>query len=307
MPKPRTNFFAFAPEIVESDASGLPKRFEGVAYSGGVIPDYGWYGDTAIDLSSMKLPDGAIFALVDHDPGKRAGKLTAMRDGNQIKIAGEFFTASESGREVAALFAEGAPWQLSVGIHAKAKRSDEKSTVNVNGQALSVHTLFTDSALREVSFVPVGADPATSAVAFSMHPENPGEPEDDQMTIEELTAKVAELEGSLASEKARADAAEGTLREITAAARKDSIKALAADLGRDFTEVEATTFIAMDDATFTTLSATLRSVKPAAPAASAPSHLFSEQATGGAAAPTDQERVHKARAKLINQVSGKAA
>ena len=136
-----TTFFTFTPTVAERDEAGLPRRFEGVAYSGGVIPGYGWHGDAAIDLSTMELPQGQVFALVDHDPGKRAGKLSARLVGNQVLVSGEFFTASDAGKEVAALFAEGAPWQMSVGIQGKVENGDRRS-IELNGRALSVDTIF---------------------------------------------------------------------------------------------------------------------------------------------------------------------
>ncbi|MCB1630283.1 MAG: hypothetical protein H7A12_04425 [Pseudomonadales bacterium] len=161
----QTAFFTFTPTVAERDEAGLPRRFEGVAYSGGVIPQYGAHGDVAVDLASLQLPNAPIFALVDHDPGKRAGKLGARLAGNQVLVSGEFFTASDAGKEVAALFAEGAPWQLSIGIQA-AVESGERRSVTLNGRALSVDTIFRNAKLREVSFVPVGADPETSVHAF---------------------------------------------------------------------------------------------------------------------------------------------
>lgn len=154
----------FSPAI-EPAAHGVPRRFRGIAYSGGVIPQYGAHGNAAIDLASLQLPNAPIFALVDHDPTQRAGKLTATLANNQVIVTGELFTGSEAGKNVAALFAEGAPWQLSIGIQAAVESGDRRS-IELNGRALSVDTIFRNAKLREVSFVPVGADPETSVHAF---------------------------------------------------------------------------------------------------------------------------------------------
>lgn len=59
-------------------------RFRGVAYSGGTIPQYGFYGDACIDLASLRLPERELFALVDHEPAKRAGKFSARVEANSI-------------------------------------------------------------------------------------------------------------------------------------------------------------------------------------------------------------------------------
>lgn len=77
--KPACLTFAVAP-VADPSGTG-PMRFRGVAYSGGVIPQYGFYGDACIDLASMPMPDGELFALVDHDPTQRAGKFAARIDG----------------------------------------------------------------------------------------------------------------------------------------------------------------------------------------------------------------------------------
>lgn len=158
-------YLPFTP-AVEPARLGLPTRFSGVAYSGGAIPSYGAHGDVAIDLASLRVPAVALFALVDHDPVRRAGKLTARITGNQLLVAGEFFATTEAGREVAALFSEGAPWQMSVGIQVAVEGRDRRS-VTVNGRTLTVDTVFRNAVLREVSFVPVGADPETSVQAFA--------------------------------------------------------------------------------------------------------------------------------------------
>ncbi|MCC8991437.1 MAG: hypothetical protein LM514_02345, partial [Streptococcus sp.] len=63
-------FFSFAPTLIEASGD-IPRQFAGVAYSGGVIPGYGFYGDVAIELSSLKAPTKQVFALVNHDTNQR--------------------------------------------------------------------------------------------------------------------------------------------------------------------------------------------------------------------------------------------
>ncbi len=272
-----THFLTFAVEQSQPGAAG-PVRFRGVAYSGGLIPQYGWYGDAAIDLSSVSLP-AQIFALVDHDPGKRAGKCAPRLEGNQIIVEGELFDATESGREVAALLKAGAPWQMSVGIQATARSSEAPASVTVNGRTLDINTVFSDAALREVSFVPVGADPNTAVSAFakrSGHTPQGANP----MELEALKAKVAELEAATAEHKTRADKAEAALAAIQLAARNDAIAQLEARTGQTFDASRKAVFAAMNDEQFEAVSFSLSAIaKPAA----APEHLFAEQATAGQA------------------------
>lgn len=285
---------------VEASAEA-PQRFRGVAYSGGLIPSYGFYGDAAIDLDSIKLPEGKLFALVDHDHAKRAGQFTARLEANQIIVEGSLFTATDAGREVAALMAEGAPWQMSVGIQAKAEEIN--GAAEINGQTLAINTLFKDAHLREVSFVPVGADPNTTVAAFSRNlaatvADEVPQPEVTDMS-EELQTQIDELSAQLEAERTARVAAESALAEIKAQARTESLAQLSAELGREFSEVETQTFAALDDAAFGVMAGALKSLKPAAP-----EHLFREQATDGKQ-DNAQTALIQARASLIKQVSGK--
>lgn len=287
----KTAYFTFAPTLTK-DAQGIPTQFTGIAYSGGVVPDYGWLGDTVIDLDTLELPTGEIFALVDHDFGQRAGRITATRQGNEIHVSGHFFKSSEAGKEVAALFAEGAPWQMSLGLIGDCQHSDAPIEREINGAKLSANTLLTNSLLREVSFVPVGADPNTSVAAFSAsgntatQAPRPGRdhPNGDNttMTIDELKAQVAELSAQLADASARATAAENALKAQAEAARKQEISTLAAKMEKTFTEAEINTFAAMPADAFSTVQTMLLASKPAA-AQTLPAHLTQEQATNGSA------------------------
>ena len=286
-----------------SDPSGTgPMRFRGVAYSGGVIPQYGFYGDACIDLASLRLPSGDLFALVDHDPTQRAGKFASRIEGNAIIVEGELFAATDAGREVAALMSEGAPWQMSVGIQAETDSAEKKRPIACNGQTLDVNTIFRNASLREVSFVPVGADPNTHVQAFSRNLAGTLDPTvphsgDTDMTIEELQTQIADLSAKLEAETTARQQAETALQANQLAARTAAIAQLSADLGRDLTDDECKAFAAMPDDVFVTMSATLKSFKPTAPA-----HLFAEQATNGQTV-TGKPTLAELNAKLINQVS----
>jgi hypothetical protein len=293
-----THFLTFAVEQSQPEQAG-PVRFRGVAYSGGLIPQYGWYGDAAIDLSSVTLPP-QIFALVDHATDKRAGKCVPRLEGNQIIVEGELFDATESGREVAALLKAGAPWQMSVGIQAKARSSDEPASVTVNGQTLTVNTVFSDASLREVSFVPVGADPNTAVAAFAKRSGH-SQPQGATMELEALKAKVAELEAANVEQKTRAEAAEAKLEEIRMAARKAEVAKLEKDTGQSFDDARRVAFEKMEDAAFAAVVATFAGL--AKPAANAPEHLFSEQATGGKAQGGNADTVNLSAASIYSNRS----
>ncbi|MCX7689117.1 MAG: hypothetical protein N2045_14255, partial [Fimbriimonadales bacterium] len=151
---------------------GRALRFEGVAYSGGVVPAYGWHGDVVIDLEGLQNDDGdELPVLADHDAriesiaGK--GRIYRFRstDGvTGLRIEGEITEATEAGQRIARLLRDGYPLQMSVGMSANFREVSEP--VNVNGQTVRVNGVFEQPLVREVSFGPVGADPVTGAQAL---------------------------------------------------------------------------------------------------------------------------------------------
>ena len=69
----RLHTLTFAVRSAENAAADDPLRFEGVAYSGGEVPAYGWHGDVVIDLSGLKNADGEeLPVLVDHQASVEA-------------------------------------------------------------------------------------------------------------------------------------------------------------------------------------------------------------------------------------------
>lgn len=289
---------SLSPEIhCEATAAGddLPTRFSGVAYSGGLIPQFGAFGDAAIDLSTLQ-PADKLFALVNHDPGQRAGHGRVWIENQQLHIEGQFARSTEIGRQIAAEFKDGAPWQLSVGLQSKPVHPGKP--IEVNGQSLSVKTLFANASVREVSFVPVGADPHTHVAAFAAD-----FTEDDDLTSE-LETKLAELQAqnsalaeSLATEKAAREAAENALAGVMAQARLSAIQALFAELGRDYSDEAAKPYQTLSDDAFALLSADLRSVK----AVKLDPALTKEVAVAGASAPD----LVQLNAHLMAQVAGR--
>jgi phage head maturation protease len=270
--------------LISSDSEQT--RFSGVAYSGGLIPGYGNYGDAAIDLSTITLPE-EVFALVDHDPGQRAGKGSLTVICNELVFSGELFKSTPAGQEVAALFAEGAPWQMSVGIQSKPEYSKQKRLISVNAQAMTVNTLFTHASVREVSFVPIGADPNTSVSVFSPALGSTIMDQDELLerlrhllnlpTLTTLEGVLTELdklktvistpEGTtlglsayLSAQTVALEDANKQLHDINLAVRKDDIEALFA--GSELTDAEKKPFFDMDNVQFSAVKAQFSVTKP---------------------------------------------
>ena len=247
--------------------------YRGTCYSGGVIPNYGFHGDAVIDLSTMKPPSKPIFALVNHDKNQRAGRLTLGSDGTRVWIADGAFLPSASGKQVSEEFAAGAPWEFSIGINADVRRFDRPTQVEVNGQTVTVDTVFSNARVREVSFVPAGADPHTEAHAFEQQEQH------DMQEIAELKAQLEAERALSIGRKAELDAAKADIEEMklafdTASAELDKtlaelkamraakrvadVKALFADIGREFSDESAAKYADLPEAHFAFVAAELR-------------------------------------------------
>lgn len=134
--------------------------FSGIAYSGGVVPNFGFAGDMAIDLATLQPIPGRVPVLRNHNPSRVAGHATLVNLRTQLALRdGSFSQITADGRELAALISEGCPLQLSVGITGRAERADPKKPQLVNGRQLRVQTILRACRVLEVSLVPAGADP----------------------------------------------------------------------------------------------------------------------------------------------------
>jgi hypothetical protein len=316
---------SFSPTLTSE--GDVPRNFSGIAYSGGVIPSYGRYGDVAIDLSSMKTPTKPVFALLNHDTNQRAGRCEVFNRNNAIELSGSFSKATTAGQLVAAECAEGAPWEFSVGIHAEFEPFNKPTVIEVNGQSLKVNGVFRNAAVREVSFVPAGADPHTKAVSFEKQSdllttlESTMESNDLQEKVESLTALNADLQlqmkalhdeqyqvvNDLTEQLSAKDESLKTaieafekvsneLQQFKSEVRMSAVKSLFAELNRDVSDDTIQSYLNMDENTFAVVSTDLRSLKPV----NLNADLFKEVATKGKENATEIDLA----AQLFNQVAG---
>jgi len=257
----------FAPDITVDETNGIPTGFSGIAYSGGVVPNYGWFGDSAIDIGSLSIPD-QMFALVNHDPDQRAGHCRVWIEGDAIRVAGQFSRTTEAGKSVAGEFMEKAPWKLSVGFNANSEEMNPPQTVNINGQSLSLSTIFRNARILEVSFVPADADPNTTVAAFAApdtpSPTPPQEPlMADDTRLADLERQVADLTVQLSAEKTRADAAETALSTYRTENRMAAVQVLFSECGLEFSDEKAKPYLDMSDLSFSAVSEALKAKAPA--------------------------------------------
>lgn len=159
---------------VEAADGAKPRRFSMTGYTGTAM-NVGFGAPVVVDLAGLKVPRQDLPILRQHDPERIVGhtdnvEVTAQR----LKLGGVVSGAGEAAAEVLATAANGFPWQASIGASAdRVEHVDAGETVKVNGRLFAGPVyVVRASTLREVSFVPIGADGATSATVASYR-ENP--------------------------------------------------------------------------------------------------------------------------------------
>lgn len=158
-------------EILAASQDGGAKKFKILAYTGGKM-DVGWGDPIVVDLSGMEVSAKPRPILKDHDTALIVGHSTAIKVKNEILVEGLFSGSGPVKEEVLASAMQGFPWQASIGAKAtKTDFLDEGSKCTVNGQEIEGPCFIVRaSILKEVSFVALGADDNTSAIA-AKHPE----------------------------------------------------------------------------------------------------------------------------------------
>lgn len=138
-----------------------------VAYSGGEMAPPGW-PPLVIDLSGADVA-GDIPILAGHgeDLDSIAGQGKAEVRNHQLHVQGTLTDATASGQKVLALARGGVNLQASVGFSpGKREYVSSGQTVRVNGRSFTAGdrglTIIRAGKLREVSLLPIGADPGSS-------------------------------------------------------------------------------------------------------------------------------------------------
>jgi hypothetical protein len=217
---------------------GKPKSFLITAYTGQLL-DLGWFGKLIIDVKGIKA-DAKMPILREHMRDRVVGfSQKAWQQGGNFLISGLFSQKTADAQEVQALGEEGFPWQASVGIwpqKVKVLESD-KETARVNGQEIAGPVeIWSESVVREVSFVSLGADDNTAAIVLSRETNIPVEieraiqEEELQMaiTLVQLEKEAPELLNEIRVQ-ARTEGRDAHLAEGAAAERARVMEILGAD------------------------------------------------------------------------------
>ena len=152
-------------QAAEGESAPAGKKFRIVAYTGAQIRQ-GWSREpVVIDMAGMQLP-ATVPVVVGHDYalGSIVGQGRPFIEAGQIIVEGEILADNENARQVAALGAAGYQFQASVGADVRRhQKIDAEGVTTVNGTAhIGPVRVVKASSLREVSFVTLGADAATS-------------------------------------------------------------------------------------------------------------------------------------------------
>lgn len=148
-------------------ADGKTPKVEILAYSGGPMTGIpGFPGVSYLDLAGQLDVSGEIPILADHQDrlGDIAGQGTARIERGTIRAAGILTPATPAGQQVIALSKTGVTLQASVGFAvARKEYVPAGQSATVNGRSVpGPLTIVREGKLREISLVPIGADPQTT-------------------------------------------------------------------------------------------------------------------------------------------------
>jgi hypothetical protein len=156
---------------IEAKSTDAPPRFSMVAYTGGPM-DVGGFGDlVVVDLDGLDIGAKARPILRDHEASRIVGHTTDIRvsrrsdNGAQLLVSGVISGSGPDAAEVIASSRQGFPWQASIGARATEwEQLRAGATATVNGRKIDGPAqIARKSILKEVSWVALGADDATSA------------------------------------------------------------------------------------------------------------------------------------------------
>ncbi len=190
-----------------------PPRVSILAYTGGAMKPAGW-SELAIDLVGADTA-GQIPILAGHaeDLDALAGQGRAEIRSGQLFVAGPLTEATAAGRLVIGLARSGVNLQASIGYAPEVtEHLPAGQTVQLNGRRITAGprglTIIRKGRLREVSLLPIGADPGTSvSISAKGNPHMatlPIETPDDQISAQMAARLPENLPGLSDPERIRA-------------------------------------------------------------------------------------------------------
>lgn len=141
-------------------------KFSGIAYTGAIIPEHGWFKNLIIDLSETTIGKKNTPVLLDHNPEKIAGRGQVTIVDNQVLIDGSLSMKTEHGKNIKELSEDEIDWEMSLGIYGG--RYEEVQDEIINGLRVVNGVALRGGKIREVSFVILGADDKAEAEVFNV-------------------------------------------------------------------------------------------------------------------------------------------
>lgn len=146
---------------------GKPKlgTFTGNAYTGVVMQPGGWWGSIICDLEGIRVPNQHRPVLRQHDDNRIVGHTNEVKVTDAgVEIAGVLSGRKEQVLDVTEPAGNGFQWQLSIGaMPVRTEFLEAGETTTVNGREVTGPlTISRETELKEISFVPLGADGNTS-------------------------------------------------------------------------------------------------------------------------------------------------
>lgn len=161
-------------EIVAAEKDGLPEKWRGVLYTGQPFTGHWYWGTVYLDVAGFRPQRQDINALLEHDRTRVVGSTSKLTGaGGQIVAEGPFLmgTAEEEpdANMVRRRLAQRHPYQMSgrwQPVRVEEVEDGGKATVN-GAQVQGPCAIFREFRLAEASFVTMGWDSMTAAVAAS--------------------------------------------------------------------------------------------------------------------------------------------
>lgn len=234
---------------VQAGDKPKPRKFSMTAYTGGAM-QVGFGYPVVVDLAGTSVPRQDLPILRQHDGERIVGHTTAIEvTARKIKASGVMSGTGEAAAEVQSLAANGFPWQASIGARVLQMELVERGqSVKVNGQNFSGPiSVARKTVLGEISFVPMGADSATSATVSAtatsganMEPKTTGAAETTTVAVQAAHTPPAPAfdatayRQQVAAEVARVGAIQAAAAKYSVAADKVTEAITAGTCAKDF-------------------------------------------------------------------------
>ena len=142
-------------------------EINGVAYSGAVIPNYMFYKNFIVDLSTLTVAKKKTPIFRDHLASQVAGHGAVEISDSGVTIKGKISKKTPFGREIIDLAEDDFEWEQSIGVFDGTVEEVENAVVN--GHEIAHAFVLRNGVIREVSIVGLGADMNTNAQIFNVN------------------------------------------------------------------------------------------------------------------------------------------